>query len=110
MPFAQLGGTGPAAGVGLGLAVSRGLTEAMRGTLDAGDTPGGGLTITVSLHAAPSPPGEPGRRELERIGSAAAPSQITMGLAARHGTLPVHRSAGNSVRGSWCEESHGHAG
>jgi two-component system sensor histidine kinase KdpD len=112
VPFARLGGTGPAAGVGLGLglAISRGLTEAMRGTLDAGDTPGGGLTITVSLRAAPSPPGEPGRRELERIGSAATPSRITMGLAARLGALPVHRSAGNSAQGSWCEESRGHVG
>jgi two-component system sensor histidine kinase KdpD len=112
MPFARLGGTGPAAGVGLGLglAVSRGLTEAMRGTLDAGDTPGGGLTMTVSLRAAPSPPGEPGCRELERIGSAAAPSRSTMGLAARHGALPVHGSAGNSVKGGCCEESRGHVG
>jgi two-component system sensor histidine kinase KdpD len=113
MPFARLGGgTGPAAdvGLGLGLAVSRGLTEAMRGTLDAGDTPGGGLTMTVSLRAASRPPGEPGRRELERIGSAAAPSRITIGLAARHGALPVHRSAGNSVKGGWCEESRGHVG
>ena len=71
-PFARLGGTGPAAGVGLGLAVSRGLTEAMRGTLAAGDTPGGGLTMTISLPAAPRPiraqPGEPGPRELEPIG------------------------------------------
>lgn len=56
VPFARLGDTDPATGVGLGLAVSRGLTEAMRGTLDAGDTPGGGLTMTVSLPAAPRPP------------------------------------------------------
>jgi two-component system, OmpR family, sensor histidine kinase KdpD len=56
VPFARLGDTDPATGVGLGLAVSRGLTEAMRGTLDAGDTPGGGLTVTVSLPAAPGPP------------------------------------------------------
>lgn len=72
VPFARLGDTGPAPGVGLGLAVSRGLTEAMRGTLDAGDTPGGGLTMTISLPAASRPPrARPGPPEAERIGSAA---------------------------------------
>jgi two-component system sensor histidine kinase KdpD len=57
VPFARLDGTGPGtgAGLGLGLAVSRGLTEAMAGTLHAGDTPGGGLTMTISLPAAPRP-------------------------------------------------------
>ena len=38
-----------ATGVGLGLALSRGLAEAMGGTLDAEDTPGGGLTMVLSL-------------------------------------------------------------
>jgi two-component system sensor histidine kinase KdpD len=37
------------AGVGLGLAVARGFLEAMGGTLTADDTPGGGLTMTLSL-------------------------------------------------------------
>jgi two-component system sensor histidine kinase KdpD len=55
-PFGRLGDADPATGVGLGLAVSRGLTEAMRGTLDAGDTPGGGLTMTICLPAAPRTP------------------------------------------------------
>jgi two-component system sensor histidine kinase KdpD len=36
-------------GVGLGLAVARGLTEAMGGRLVAEDTPGGGLTMVVIL-------------------------------------------------------------
>ena len=55
VPFARLGGAGHATGLGLGLglSVSRGLTEAMRGTLEAGDTPGGGLTMTITLPAAP---------------------------------------------------------
>ena len=38
-------------GVGLGLAVARGLTEAMGGTLTAEETPGGGLTMVVALPA-----------------------------------------------------------
>jgi len=44
------------AGVGLGLAVARGFTEAMGGTLSAEDTPGGGLTMTVALPVVEQPP------------------------------------------------------
>ena len=51
--------------VGLGLALSRGLVEAMGGTLLPEDTPGGGLTMVVALR--PAPEGRtglvPGRRE-----------------------------------------------
>jgi two-component system, OmpR family, sensor histidine kinase KdpD len=54
-PFQRLGGTDGTTGVGLGLTVSRGLTEAMRGTLRPAQTPGGGLTMTMSLPAAPRP-------------------------------------------------------
>jgi two-component system sensor histidine kinase KdpD len=39
-------------GVGLGLAIARGFTEAMGGTLAPSRTPGGGLTMTVSLEVA----------------------------------------------------------
>jgi two-component system sensor histidine kinase KdpD len=53
VPFQRMGDTDNTTGVGLGLALSRGLTEAMGGTLSAEDTPGGGLTMTVSLPAAP---------------------------------------------------------
>jgi two-component system sensor histidine kinase KdpD len=52
VPFQRLGDTDNTTGVGLGLALSLGLTEAMGGTLTAEDTPGGGLTMTVSLPAA----------------------------------------------------------
>ena len=41
-------------GVGLGLAVARGFTEAMGGSLTPEDTPGGGLTMVVSLPIAES--------------------------------------------------------
>jgi two-component system, OmpR family, sensor histidine kinase KdpD len=50
------GSTPPGTGLGLGLALSRGLTEAMQGTLTPEDTPGGGLTMIVSLPAAGSVP------------------------------------------------------
>ena len=54
-PSQRLGDTSSTTGVGLGLAVSRGLTEAMRGTLQPAQTPGGGLTMTMSLPAASRP-------------------------------------------------------
>src|SRR4051795_1563203 len=54
-PFQRLGDAPAGQGVGLGLAVARGLTEAMGGTLTAEETPGGGLTMVVSLQAAVVP-------------------------------------------------------
>jgi two-component system, OmpR family, sensor histidine kinase KdpD len=64
VPFQRLGDTDNTSGVGLGLALSRGLTEAMDGTLEPEDTPGGGLTMSLSLPAVPGParafPGGPG--------------------------------------------------
>jgi two-component system, OmpR family, sensor histidine kinase KdpD len=39
-------------GVGLGLAVAEGLTEAMGASLEAADTPGGGLTMRITLPVA----------------------------------------------------------
>jgi two-component system sensor histidine kinase KdpD len=54
-PFQRLGDSPDGQGVGLGLAVARGLTEAMGGTLTAEETPGGGLTMVVSLPSAAAP-------------------------------------------------------
>ncbi|ATE53545.1 DUF4118 domain-containing protein [Actinosynnema pretiosum] len=51
-PFQRLGDRDAAPGVGLGLSVAKGFTEAMGGAITAEDTPGGGLTIVVSLPAA----------------------------------------------------------
>jgi two-component system sensor histidine kinase KdpD len=48
-PFQRLGDVPAGSGVGLGLAVARGLTEAVGATLDAEDTPGGGLTMVVTI-------------------------------------------------------------
>jgi two-component system sensor histidine kinase KdpD len=52
-PFQRLGDVPEGSGVGLGLAVARGLTEAVGASLDAEDTPGGGLTMVVSVPLAP---------------------------------------------------------
>ncbi|MCP3427125.1 ATP-binding protein, partial [Rothia sp. AR01] len=54
-PFQRLGDTDNSTGLGLGLALSRGFAEAMRGTLEPEDTPGGGLTMVLSLPAEPDP-------------------------------------------------------
>ncbi|MBC7761234.1 MAG: histidine kinase, partial [Candidatus Saccharibacteria bacterium] len=51
VPFQRLGDTDNLTGLGLGLALSKGFMEGMGGSLDADDTPGGGLTMVISLPA-----------------------------------------------------------
>lgn len=55
-PFQRLDDASQAAGIGLGLAVAKGFTEAMGGRLAAEPTPGGGLTMVITL---PLSAGEP---------------------------------------------------
>ncbi|NTW40690.1 MAG: DUF4118 domain-containing protein, partial [Cellulomonadaceae bacterium] len=66
--FQRLGDNPQAQGVGLGLAVARGFVEANGGTLEAEDTPAGGLTMVLTLPVAPAPAPVTGR-----IAPAAAP-------------------------------------
>jgi len=51
-PFQRLGDGATDTGVGLGLAVARGFVEAMGGEIAVEDTPGGGLTMVMSLPVA----------------------------------------------------------
>jgi two-component system sensor histidine kinase KdpD len=48
-PFQRLGDTDTTTGVGLGLAVSKGFVEAVRGDILVEDTPAGGITMVLSL-------------------------------------------------------------
>ncbi|MFI9062424.1 ATP-binding protein [Streptomyces sp. NPDC053429] len=68
-PFQRHGDAPRGAGVGLGLAVARGFAEAMDGTLAAEDTPGGGLTMVLTLRAAArgTPAGSPHVDQLDHI-------------------------------------------
>lgn len=56
--FQRLGDAPDGHGVGLGLAVARGLAQAQGGSLEAEDTPGGGLTMVLTLPVAPPSRGD----------------------------------------------------
>ena len=51
VPFQRLGDRSNDAGVGLGLAIARGFIDAIGARLEAEDTPGGGLTMSIRLRA-----------------------------------------------------------
>jgi two-component system sensor histidine kinase KdpD len=53
--FQRLGDAPAGSGVGLGLAVARGLARALGGEVTADETPGGGLTMVVRVPEAESP-------------------------------------------------------
>ncbi|MCU1394371.1 MAG: osmosensitive channel histidine kinase KdpD [Ilumatobacteraceae bacterium] len=48
-PFQRLGDQHTTDGVGLGLSIAQGFVDAMAGTFTLDDTPGGGLTVTITL-------------------------------------------------------------
>jgi K+-sensing histidine kinase KdpD len=56
LPFQRLDDHRNETGVGLGLAIARGFTEALGGSIDPGHTPGGGLTMTLTLPRAGAAP------------------------------------------------------
>ena len=96
VPFQRLGDNDNTSGLGLGLALSRGLAEAMGGTLTPEDTPGGGLTMVLALRAAPVPgPGATGR---ERPCQAAA-GGVLRGERAAHRLGEARARAGRAKAG-----------
>ncbi len=58
-PFQRHGDRDRTTGIGLGMSVAKGFITAMGGTIEASDTPGGGLTVTVALPAATGPEARP---------------------------------------------------
>jgi len=56
-PFQRLGDAPSVDGVGLGLSIAQGFITAQGGTMTLDDTPGGGLTVTLSLPMAVDAPG-----------------------------------------------------
>jgi len=52
LPFQRLGDQRTNDGVGLGFSIAEGFVHAMHGTLTLDDTPGGGLTVTITLPTA----------------------------------------------------------
>jgi two-component system, OmpR family, sensor histidine kinase KdpD len=81
VPFQRLGDTDNTTGVGLGLALSRGLAEAMDGTLNPEETPGGGLTMTLTLPAATTGT-QPNAQAPGREGEPGSPPQDSAGQPA----------------------------
>ena len=57
-PFQRLGDTDNTTGVGLGLALSLGLMQALGHTLTPEETPGGGLTMVLAMRISAAPTGE----------------------------------------------------
>ncbi|HEY0869960.1 MAG TPA: DUF4118 domain-containing protein [Acidothermaceae bacterium] len=58
-PFQRLGDTDNTTGVGLGLALSLGLMQALGHTLTPEETPGGGLTMVLGMRISPAATAEP---------------------------------------------------
>ena len=53
LPFQRFGDTPDGQGVGLGLSIAQGFVDAMDGSMTLDDTPGGGLTVTITLPRGP---------------------------------------------------------
>jgi two-component system sensor histidine kinase KdpD len=87
--FQRAGDAPQGDGLGLGLAVARGLMTVMGGSLVPEDTPGGGLTMVVELPLAPAPPV---RDEADRHQTSAITSTERAGERANQATTQSNRA------------------
>ena len=83
-PFQRLDDVPQATGVGLGLAVAKGFTDVMGGSLTAEATPGGGLTMVIRLPLSTGVPFEARQRQ--------APLEPQSAVDRRHHTTPLTAS------------------
>ena len=85
-PFQRLGDRDNTSGVGLGLALSRGLAGVRGGSLVPEDTPGGGVTMVLSIPAALDGPVSAGNAAALGLG----------GMGERPVPPPARRDVGGS--------------
>ena len=83
-PFQRLDDAPQTTGIGLGLAVAKGFTDAMGGSLTAEATPGGGLTMVIRLPLSTGVPFEARRQQ--------APLEPQSALDRRRHTIPLSAS------------------
>ena len=83
-PFQRLDDAPQTTGIGLGLAVAKGFTDAMGGSLTAEATPGGGLTMVIRLPLSTGMPFEARRQQ--------APLEPQSAIDRRRHTLPLSAS------------------
>jgi two-component system sensor histidine kinase KdpD len=100
--FQRAGDAPQGDGLGLGLAVARGLMTVMGGSLVPEDTPGGGLTMVVELPLAPAPPV---RDEADRHQTSAITSTERSGERANQATTQANRATTQANRATTQEDA-----